>query len=67
MPKVTIEYTDEEQTEALRALQARDLWCALWDFRECLRARWKHSDERTVQIDELWESFNEQFGEFLDD
>lgn len=70
MPEITLKFSDEEKTDALRAMRATSCLCALSDFSQYLRGLYKygeHSPEVSAMVSEIRDRFYAECGEFLND
>jgi len=64
MPRITIEYGDDEQTEAREAMEASRMACALREIDEQCRAWVKHGDpseQERVRLEEIREFIRDRF------
>lgn len=69
--KIVFEFQDDEQDYAEMAFRGRDYYCAISNFENYLRSKWKYDDNLTEDqqklIEEIRLEFYNTFGKLLDD
>lgn len=65
--KITLTFSEEEQAEALQALNGSKWMCAMWELDQWLRGEAKYSEKRSEKeidlIYEIREKIREQLNE----
>ena len=66
MKKLTLEFTADDLPNGLVAAKGTDIWLALWDVSQALRAEWKYSESEEKKTEAEWaDDFHEKFWEIL--
>ena len=68
MPKITLEFDDEESEDAQHAIDGPGLYGAAMDVRSWLRAQLEHvdmDDATRAKLTEVQREFSEAFGDYL--